>query len=347
MRILIVTPAPANSRYGNRVTALRWLRILKEAGHRVAIKQSYANERIDLLIALHAHHSFDSISRAHRTHPETPIIVTLTGTDVYGDLSPDSRAFGSLKIATRIVTLQPKALDELSPDLKKKTRVIYQSVSKRKTVGRSGSDGRKANILSSTTAETNPSANARSQSLSHKGSGTFDVCVVGHLRPVKDPFRAAMASRKLPASSLIRIVHVGGAMSKKAAVRAGAEMKANPRYRWLGEQPAWRVRQILERSRLFVLTSRSEGGANVLGEAIVAGLPVLSSRIPGSSGILGDRYPGYFEVGDTVELAKLMSKSEGDPKFLARLKAHCDRLAGMFDPAKERLAWAELLDEIR
>src|ERR1043165_4274717 len=169
MRILIVTPAPANSRYGNRVTALRWLRILKEAGHQVAIKQSYSNERIDLLIALHAGRSFDSIARAHQIHPETPIIVTLTGTDVYGDLRPGTRAFKSLEIATRIVALQPKALDELPSPLKKKTRVIYQSV-KNFSQRHSYTSGTKNEIT-----------DARSSKSSREGSRTFDVCVVGHL----------------------------------------------------------------------------------------------------------------------------------------------------------------------
>jgi len=338
MRILIVTPAPANSRYGNRVTALRWFRILKEAGHRVAIKQSYSNEQIDLLVALHAHRSFDSISRAHRIHPETPVIVTLTGTDVYGDLNPGTRAFKSLEIATRIVALQPKALDELPPRLKKKTRVIYQSVRK---------PGKVARQRASASEDKKTSSYGNSSKSLHEGARAFDVCVVGHLRPVKDPFRAAMASRKLPGSSRIRVVQVGGAMSDEAASWAEAEMKANPRYRWLGEQPGWRVRQILERSRLFVLSSKSEGGANALGEAIVAGLPVLASRIPGSTGILGERYPGYFDVGDTKELALLMSRAETDSKFLARLELHCHRLAPLFDPARERVAWAKLLKEIR
>jgi putative glycosyltransferase (TIGR04348 family) len=336
MRILIVTPAPANSRYGNRVTALRWSRILKEDGHRVSVQQSYWDEQIDLLIALHARRSFDSISRAYQTHPETPIVVTLTGTDVYGDLSPGTRALKSLEIATRIVALQPKAIDELPPSLKRKTRVIYQSVRKRKTVERRRSSEDKKSA-----------ADGGSSKSLHEGSRTFDVCVVGHLRPVKDPFRAALASRKLPESSRIRVVHVGGAMSEKAAAWAEAEMKANPRYRWLGDQPAWRVRQILEHSRLFVLSSKSEGGANALGEAIVAGLPVLASRIPGSTGILGERYPGYFDVGDTGELAVLMNRAETDSKFLAKLVSHCHRLAPLFDPAREHVAWAKLLEEIR
>lgn len=335
MNIGIVTPAPPGTKYGNRVTALRWARILRKSGNRISVKQVYEGERFDLLIALHARRSYDSIANFHRDLPDIPIIVALTGTDLYGDLRHGSRALESLRLATRIVALQPKALEELPRDLRRKTRVIYQSVN-------------------STPMTAGPGLNAkpplgsmgRARSRSSGERDAFDVCVVGHLRPVKDPFRAAMATRRLPASSRIKVIHVGGAMSEQAAVRARAEMKMNPRYRWLGEQPAWRVRRILERSDLFVLSSRMEGGANALGEAIVAGTPVLASRISGSVGILGEDYSGYFEVGDTKGLARLMRRAESDKSFIGELRMQCDRLIPFFDPAREEAAWAEVLGEL-
>jgi putative glycosyltransferase (TIGR04348 family) len=318
MKIGIVTPAPPRSRYGNRVTALRWMRILRKLGHSVSIRQVYEGETLDFLIALHARRSHASITRFHREYPESPIIVALTGTDLYSDLKNNRRAQKSLDLADRIVVLQPKAVEELRRGWRDKTRVIHQSVAAIKNKAR-----------------VSPSAR-----------GTFDICVIGHLRPVKDPFRAAMAVRLLPASSCIRVSQVGGAMTKEAEKRANAEMNMNPRYRWLGEQPAWRVREILKRSRLSVLSSRLEGGANALGEAIVARTPVLASRIPGSVGILGEDYPGYFEVGETGELARLMTRAETDPSFLAELREHCERLVSLFDVAREEGAWARLLGEL-
>jgi len=339
MRIGIVTPAPARSRYGNRVTALRWAGILRSAGHLVSVKQAYDGEPFDLLIALHARRSFASITRFHREHPDKPIVVALTGTDLYGDLERSSRAHESLEMATRIVALQPKALDVLRPPLGEKTRVIYQSVAALTNKARN------EKARASTPDSRSSSSMHRARSLSSRAR-TFDVCVIGHLRPVKDPFRAALASRLLPVSSRVRVTQVGGAMTEQAAVRARAEMKKNPRYCWLGEQPAWRVRRILERSRLFVLSSRMEGGANALGEAIVAGTPVLASRIPGSAGILGEGYPGYFEVGDTSGLARLMTRAETGEAFLAQLTKHCNRLVPLFDPAKEEAAWVKLLGEL-
>lgn len=221
MKIGIVTPAPPRSRHGNRVTALRWARILRSLGHCVTITQDYEGESYDLLIALHALRSHEAIKHFHCERPDLPLIVALTGTDLYRDLPRSESARLSLEMATRLIALQPKAFDALPEHLHAKTRVIYQSVKPFPQIG----------------APRVPIRN-------------FTVCVIGHLREVKDPFRAAMAARSLPASSRVRVIHVGGAMNEKMAARARREMKINPRYRWIGEQPQWRVRQILMRSQL-------------------------------------------------------------------------------------------------
>jgi len=317
MRIGIITPAPPRSRYGNRVTALRWARILKALGHRVTVSQVYEGADYDLLIALHACRSYPSISLFHRLHPNRTLIVALTGTDLYRDLKRSKQARAGLELATRIVVLQPKALDELPPRLHDKTRVIYQSVQ--------------------------PFPPSRKP---QAASRNFTVCVIGHLRPVKDPFRTALAVRLLPSSSRIRVLHLGGALNDKMAARARTEMKINPRYRWLSEQSRGRTRHILRQSNLCVLSSRLEGGANVLSEAIVASVPVLASHISGTVGILGADYAGYFSVGDTHELKRLLLRAETEPEFLSLLRLQCERLAKLFKPAREQKAWADLLDEI-
>src|SRR5262245_24246624 len=128
MRIGIITPAPPRSTYGNRITALRWAKMLKSLGHRVTISREYEGERLDLLLALHARRSYSSVRRFNNEHPNSPVIVALTGTDLYRDLHKSQLARKSLEIATHIVALQPKALEELKPKWRDKTRVIYQSV---------------------------------------------------------------------------------------------------------------------------------------------------------------------------------------------------------------------------
>ena len=332
MKIGIVTPAPPDSRHGNRVTALRWARILRNLGNHVSILQTYDGEPYDLLVALHARKSHSSIIDFRQQHSLAPIIVALTGTDLYRDIPANHTAQASLDIATRIVALQPKAIKELRPSWRRKTRVIYQSVE----------DGQALNGTSGGSAK----ARAKSEP-SKRSNGSFDVAVIGHLRAVKDPFRAAMAARMLPDSSRVRVLQIGGAMTKGMANRARREMIINERYQWLGEQSQSRVRQILKKSSLCVLSSRMEGGANVLSEAIAASVPILASRIDGNVGILGAHYPGYFEVGDTRQLARLLTRAESSSEYLAELKGWSNSLTSLADPAREEQAWVALINEFR
>ena len=330
MRIAIITPAPTDSRHGNRVTAVRWARILRRLGNRVSVLQTYDDKPYDLLVALHARKSHQSIINFRRQNPAALVIVALTGTDLYRDIRINDLAQKSLDIANRIVVLQPKAIEELRSGWRKKTRVIHQSVEAKQapTDVRSSSPKTKATKAESRT------------------NGNFDVCVIGHLRAVKDPFRTAMAARSLPNSSTIRVLQVGGAMTAGMAKRARKEMVINERYQWLGEQPQARVRHILKKSSLCVLSSRMEGGANVLSEAVAASVPILASRIDGNIGILGAAYPGYFDVGDTSQLARLLIRAESSSEYLAELRKWGKSLAVLAEPAREEQAWSALISEL-
>ena len=119
-------------------------------------------------------------------------------------------------------------------------------------------------------------------------------------------------------------MHLGAAETPQWAAAAKAEMAANPRYVWRGDRPRADVRRLLGRARAMVLSSLSEGGANVISEAVAAGVPVLASRIDGSVGLLGRDYPGYFPVGDTEALAQLLRRIETD-SAVSRARASRDR----------------------
>jgi len=309
----MVTPAPPRSLTGNRVTALRWARLLRQLGHRVRVVEEYGGQACDLMVALHARKSAGSVERLAREWPAVPIVVALTGTDLYRDARACPVTRQTVEAATALVVLQPQALEELPAGARARTRVIVQSAEKVRTQP--------------------PRRDA------------FEVALLAHLRPVKDPFRAAMAARLLPAGSRVRIVHAGAALDRDLEARARSEQSTNVRYRWLGEMPRWRALRVLARSRLLVITSRSEGGANVLSEAIASGVPVISSRIPGSTGLLGADYPGLFAVGDTHGLAALLARAETDREFHGTLAAWCRRLSSLVEPSRERRAWRDLLRE--
>ena len=81
-----------------------------------------------------------------------------------------------------------------------------------------------------------------------------------------------------------------------------------------------------------------------MSEAIVASVPILASRVAGNVGILGKDYPGLFTTGNSQQLAQLMRRAECDARFFAELKSRTKELAPLFDPAKEKSAWADLIN---
>ena len=156
-----------------------------------------------------------------------------------------------------------------------------------------------------------------------------------------------MPARRLPADSRIRVTHMGRAHSQDWAAAANAEAKENSRYVWRGEIPHWQVRREFARTRLMVISSNQEGGANVVSEAVVAGVPVLASDIAGNVGLLGADYPGYFPVGDERALAEQMLRVERDPKALGLLEKHCRALAPGFTPQREAAGLRAVLARVR
>ncbi|MBI3453692.1 MAG: TIGR04348 family glycosyltransferase [Rhodospirillales bacterium] len=316
MHIVLVTPAARGTRHGNRTTAVRWARILRRLGHRVKIATDYAGEPAALMIAVHAWRSAAAIARFRAARPQGKLILALSGTDINEYLAADpAPTLRSMETADRLVMLHDAAIGKVPRRLRGKIRVIHQSAP--------------------------PLPRPR-----RFGGRHFTAAVIGHLREVKDPLRAAAASRLLPEGSRLRVVHVGAAHTPVWAAEAEAEMRANPRYVWRGDVSGAAVRRLLAQSHLLVHTSLAEGGANAVSEAVIAGVPVIASRIEGNIGLLGRDYPGYFAVGDTAALARLLRRAENDREFYRLLKRKCRARARMFRPAREVGAWRRLLGEI-
>lgn len=312
-RIYIVTPALADANNGNWHTARRWSRFLGGAA-RAPIVSSWDGTPADALIALHARRSADSIARFREAHPQAPIALVLTGTDLYRDLAIDSSARHSLECASHVVVLQDAALDALPAAARAKARCIVQSAARQI----------RGNVV----------------------DGQAGFVAVGHLRDEKDPLTLMAAARLLPPASDIRIVHIGRALDPALGAEAQHTMQATPHYRWLGGLEAAETRRWITRSRALVHMSRMEGGANVVIEAVRSNVPVLASRIDGNVGLLGSDYGGYFEAGDAPALATLMQRFAAEPAFAARLGAHCRVRAPRFAPAEETRAVRRLRDDL-
>ena len=258
------------------------------------------------MLALHARRSADSISAWRSKRASGGLVVALTGTDVYRDIHDDATAQQSLALADRLVVLQPKAIEELEDSYRHKCDVVYQS----------------ASVLA-------PAPRFKRH---------FDIVQVGHLRHEKDPFTPITALRHLADASRIRLVQVGNALDTHHADTMAVVVRDEPRLLWLGGLSHAETRQRIKRAHLLVIASRMEGGANVIVEAVTAGVPVIASDISGNIGMLGDDYPGYFAFGDALACAALMQHAETDERFYKKLARACARRARLFAPEREAAA---------
>ncbi|TDI57083.1 MAG: TIGR04348 family glycosyltransferase [Acidobacteria bacterium] len=316
MRAVLVAASHLGRQSGNSVTAVRWQSILQDLGWNTTLHNQFNGESADLMIALNAYRSAESILTFRDRYPDRALIVALTGTDLYRFLRSDpEKTTAAVAAADRLVVLNNLAPRVLAADQRDKCFVILESA--------------------------DPLPAGRKPLTRH-----FDVCVVGHLREEKDPLLAADAVRGLPSSSRIRVRHYGRAHTRDWNVLAQKEMEENPRYTWFGEVSHWQIRRALSTSRLMVVSSIMEGGPNCLSEAIAAGLPAVTTDIDGCVGVLGEAYPGYFPVGNSRALTDLLLRAEQDSAYLYELEEAVAVIAPQFTREQERRRWAKLLNDL-
>jgi putative glycosyltransferase (TIGR04348 family) len=302
--ITIVTPSLAVANNGNWQTAARWARMLR-GPYRVRIVTTWqgGDAPPDLLIALHARRSASSIAAFAAAHPQRPLIVALTGTDLYRDIAIDAAAHRSLQLATRLIVLNPIGARQLPPKFRAKATVVVQSAPLR-------SAARKPR--------------------------QFTVAVVGHLRNEKNPQLLWRVIEGWPAEVPLRVVHAGRALDPALGRQARRVAQRDVRYTWLGDQPRGHVRRRVAAAHVLLHPSVMEGGALAVIEAVTAHTPVIGSRIDGNVGLLGARYPGWFAPDDADAARALLLRAATQSRFLERLASQCDRRAYFFEPAREQ-----------
>jgi putative glycosyltransferase (TIGR04348 family) len=321
MHVRIVTPAKPGSLSGNRATAERWAGLLRESGHTAEVVASddpnAAADGADAAIALHAWRSAEAIVTLRARFPDRPLIVAMTGTDIYKFQHTEPETTGaSMDAADVLIGLHAAVAEDLPERHRDKLHPVYQSTKPVPASYRERVD--------------NPRE--------------IRVCVVGHLRAEKDPLRTAYAAARLPEDVRLTVHHAGRAHDESWAEEARAEMDQNPRYTWHGELPHGRVRKLMARSHAMVISSVMEGGANVVSEACAVGLPVLASKIPGNRGLLGNDYPALYPPEDTDALRDLLARLARDRQFRSALRQCSEALAPMFEPESERRRLTAALD---
>lgn len=297
----MITPALADANNGNWNTASRYARLLRPR-FRSRLLRAWDGGPDDLMIALHARRSASSIRRFAAAFPDRPLLVVLTGTDLYRDLRRSAAARRSLDLASDVIVLHDAAPAALPARWRRKCRVLFQSASRLA-----------------------PKARA---------AHAFEVLAVGHLRAEKDPRTVWRVARALDGAR-VRVVHVGAALTPSLAAAARAASAACPRYRWVGPLSHARTRQRISRAHLLLHPSRIEGSSLAVIEAVRSDTPVIASDCPGNTGTLGADYAGLFPVGDAARAAELVERAAHDRAFHRRLLRQCRRRAPCFAPERE------------
>lgn len=317
-RIVIATPASASANNGNWRTARRWQKLL--GGRFQTIVQnadSIADDVLasaDLLIALHARRAAQTVRRFRKLHQHRPILLVMTGTDLYRDLGVSPEARTSIDLADALAVLQEDAIRFLPENARAKARVVYQS--------------------------------AKALAPAKKMAGKLNCIVVGHLRQEKSPETVFQLATLLPRGAPIRLLHLGSGLDAVLAQTAMQLSASNAHYQWRGGLPHGLTRAAIKRAHLLIHPSIMEGGANVIAEAITSGTAVIASEISGNVGMLGSDYRGYFPAGDAGALATLVNRCLDEPAFLADLSSACRKRAKLFAPSRERSTLIHLVNDL-
>ena len=311
--LCLVTPALASANNGNWQTAQRWARMLA-VDYEVRLVQQWDGSAADAMVALHAKRSAPSIAAWAAAGKGGPLVVVLTGTDLYRDIHVDASAQRSLALADRLLVLHEGAPADVPAEHRAKCVVCFQSTGARRPLT--------------------------------KATQHLRALMVGHLRDEKDPATYFDAARLLAARADILLDHIGAPLDAALGEQARSISLAQSNYRWLGSQPHGATLARIQRAHVLVHASTMEGGAHVVMEAVRSGTPVLASRISGNVGMLGRDYRGFFEPGDAAGLCALLLRCRDDRAMLAALQAQCAARAPLFDPARERATLRRLLAEL-
>ena len=314
--VLVSSPFPIDSAQGNSVSARRIAGRIADLGWRTELTSGYQDQEASILIALHARRGAEAVEVVSKRPPGNPIVLVLTGTDLYKDLpNGDRTCVRSMELADALVIYQEASAEAVPARFHDKLHTIWKSVDL-------------------------PIPDA----LPPPAERPLTLTILAHLRTIKDPFLPAAALSRLPGSMEVRIDHFGVELEPGLAAVAREWMRREPRYRWHPPLDRERVAAAIVASHATINSGRAEGGSNAISESIVQGTPVLASQIPANVGFLGESYAGYFAAGDVEGLAALIERCcDTDSMLLAQLARQVEARAPLFQAETESTGWKSLI----
>ena len=311
-RVAILTPFAFPSVGGNATTVGRIMRGLRDRGVDVRVWDLSAvlESVVELQVAqfsptlIHAFHALRAGPLAKRLarHIETPLLVTMTGTDANRDLfEPDAaltvrRVLESAagitvfhdSIAAKLVAAVPRVAPRLV--------VIPQSVTFEGAIGLRSPDG-----------------------LIGRTSGPVLLFPAG-IRKVKQPrFPLEPLERLLPRFPTLELLYVGPVLEADEGDELFRLLRSRPWARYVGILAHDRMPRLLQDADVVLNCSLSEGGmANSVLEALAMGRAVLAADIDGNRSVIEDGVTGLL-FRTPEEFAAKAARLLADPELRQRL----------------------------
>lgn len=166
-------------------------------------------------------------------------------------------------------------------------------------------------------------------------SGVTRILSVGRSVEKKGFGDLIEACRLLRARGVALICEIVGGGPLEAALHAQIQAaQLGGQVRLLGPRPQAEVRRLLAQAHVFVLACVVEAGGGsdnlptVLMEAMVAGVPVVSTRVAGVPEMIADGEDGLLvPPHDPSALADAVAKIAGDPSLATRLSTQAQKRA--------------------
>lgn len=173
--------------------------------------------------------------------------------------------------------------------------------------------------------------------------GGFLFLAVGNPRPEKGFEDLIDAVALLPAGQDVRVV-VAGTLNEsdycRMLLRRVDERQVGDRCRFLGFRQD--TAALYAAADAFVLSSRSEGLPMVILEAMMAGLPVVATRVGGIPDAVGEQTL-LVDAAQPAQLATAMARLATEPVLAENLaaagKAHVERAFGVERMVDEYVGW--------
>ncbi len=177
----------------------------------------------------------------------------------------------------------------------------------------------------------------------HSIAKTHDVVCAARLVENKGLRELLIAIEKIPS---VRLLLIGDGPLRQKLEGQATSLGIADRVTFTGWLPSQEdVAKAMQRGKIFVMNSQSEGGPRSSLEAMALGLPVLSTHVGIMQEVIEDGKNGMFTTGEAEDLAGKIQKLLSDESLRTNLGQEAQRILDRFERKKLIEEYANFLKQ--